>query len=500
VAEEPDDAEEVLSSAEPEVDLEDAAEDSAAPMDTVEDAGASDPEPEVEDTVEAVIDAMDEAAFAEHLSAEASADADGSAGETDEDMEALLAEISGSTTAPENTEDAVGDSIVDSEVDPIAAAFAQAEAEGSENNESPAAEAEDSAVSEAATPDLLDQGDQELSAESTVAMCEEDLNALLAAADAGASKSDASVSDEDVDAVLAAMMDSVPDDNTQGAADEEPAAETEEAPAMSDNDEVAAETVDSEPVVEAPAEPRAQRRAMGPGTLAQKINELASPVDDDAITSLDKQAVSPPLDPFEDDEVPTDPSGHSPIVGSDDGLGEDPLLAAAGTSGDGLAEDIARLMAEIEGSGGDGEVGSDLVAASGGSDRHDPSEPVGPMTNARVANDLAPVDEIPADDSPPDAVVDSAAFAAPAPASEQAVPSPGVPVAMAASVVDREVVRNEVIRLLPELLEDEAVRQKLFAVLAMEAVTQPSALGELTGLRAFLRQELDRVAEDRDMV
>jgi hypothetical protein len=71
---------------------------------------------------------------------------------------------------------------------------------------------------------------------------------------------------------------------------------------------------------------------------------------------------------------------------------------------------------------------------------------------------------------------------------------------MAASVVDREVVRNEVIRLLPELLEDEAVRQKLFAVLAMEAVTQPSALGELTGLRAFLRQELDRVAEDRDMV
>jgi citrate lyase gamma subunit len=56
--------------------------------------------------------------------------------------------------------------------------------------------------------------------------------------------------------------------------------------------------------------------------------------------------------------------------------------------------------------------------------------------------------------------------------------------------------RATLLRLLPDLLGDEAVRQKLFAVLALEAVSKPGALGELTGLRAFLRRELSRVAED----
>jgi hypothetical protein len=56
--------------------------------------------------------------------------------------------------------------------------------------------------------------------------------------------------------------------------------------------------------------------------------------------------------------------------------------------------------------------------------------------------------------------------------------------------------RSGVLRLLPELLNDEAVRHSLFAVLALEAVSKPGALGELTGLRAFLRRELSRAAEE----
>ncbi|HEX3132227.1 MAG TPA: hypothetical protein VHX44_01450, partial [Planctomycetota bacterium] len=55
--------------------------------------------------------------------------------------------------------------------------------------------------------------------------------------------------------------------------------------------------------------------------------------------------------------------------------------------------------------------------------------------------------------------------------------------------------RSGVLRLLPELLNDDAVRHSLFAVLALEAVSKPGALGELTGLRAFLRRELSRAAE-----
>lgn len=56
--------------------------------------------------------------------------------------------------------------------------------------------------------------------------------------------------------------------------------------------------------------------------------------------------------------------------------------------------------------------------------------------------------------------------------------------------------RSGVLRLLPELLNDEAVRHSLFTVLALEAVSKPGALGELTGLRSFLRRELSRAADE----
>lgn len=56
--------------------------------------------------------------------------------------------------------------------------------------------------------------------------------------------------------------------------------------------------------------------------------------------------------------------------------------------------------------------------------------------------------------------------------------------------------RAALLRLLPELLGDEAVRRSLFAVLALEAVSKPGVLGELTGLRAFLKRELGHAAEE----
>jgi hypothetical protein len=56
--------------------------------------------------------------------------------------------------------------------------------------------------------------------------------------------------------------------------------------------------------------------------------------------------------------------------------------------------------------------------------------------------------------------------------------------------------RAVLLRLLPTVLSDDTVRQSLFAVLAMEAVSKPGALGELTGLRAFLRRELAHAAEE----
>lgn len=51
-------------------------------------------------------------------------------------------------------------------------------------------------------------------------------------------------------------------------------------------------------------------------------------------------------------------------------------------------------------------------------------------------------------------------------------------------------------RALPQALQDDAVRTELFAVLALEAAGKPGALGELTGLRRFLRREI-QLAVDR---
>ncbi len=51
------------------------------------------------------------------------------------------------------------------------------------------------------------------------------------------------------------------------------------------------------------------------------------------------------------------------------------------------------------------------------------------------------------------------------------------------------------LQLLPDLLRDESVKQALFASLAIETVTKPSVLGSLTGLREFIRKELQATQE-----
>lgn len=50
-------------------------------------------------------------------------------------------------------------------------------------------------------------------------------------------------------------------------------------------------------------------------------------------------------------------------------------------------------------------------------------------------------------------------------------------------------------RALPQALQDDGVRTELFAVLALEAGGKPGVLGEMTGLRRFLKRELQLAAE-----
>ncbi len=56
-----------------------------------------------------------------------------------------------------------------------------------------------------------------------------------------------------------------------------------------------------------------------------------------------------------------------------------------------------------------------------------------------------------------------------------------------------------VARVLPQALQDESVRTELFAVLALEAAGKPGALGELTGLRRYLKRELQATASQLGM-
>ena len=50
--------------------------------------------------------------------------------------------------------------------------------------------------------------------------------------------------------------------------------------------------------------------------------------------------------------------------------------------------------------------------------------------------------------------------------------------------------RAAITRSMPDLLQDHAIRQQILGVVAVEAVANPGALGELTGIRAFIRAEV----------
>jgi hypothetical protein len=74
-------------------------------------------------------------------------------------------------------------------------------------------------------------------------------------------------------------------------------------------------------------------------------------------------------------------------------------------------------------------------------------------------------------------------------ASRAAVRATAQPTTVAA-LPGEDDLRKALIRVLPTVIGEPAVAQRLFALIAMEAVSNPGALGELTGLRAFLRSEL----------
>ena len=57
--------------------------------------------------------------------------------------------------------------------------------------------------------------------------------------------------------------------------------------------------------------------------------------------------------------------------------------------------------------------------------------------------------------------------------------------------MNKEEIKALLREMLPSLLEDEEIKQALFASLAIEMVTKPSVLGSLSGLRAFIQQELE---------
>lgn len=64
----------------------------------------------------------------------------------------------------------------------------------------------------------------------------------------------------------------------------------------------------------------------------------------------------------------------------------------------------------------------------------------------------------------------------------------------AAPPAEADLVRA-LVQALPQALQDETVRTELFAVLALEAAGKPGVLGELTGLRRYLKRELQAAAE-----
>jgi hypothetical protein len=82
-------------------------------------------------------------------------------------------------------------------------------------------------------------------------------------------------------------------------------------------------------------------------------------------------------------------------------------------------------------------------------------------------------------------------------------PVPSVPVVAATSspTADHAVGDERIRRIIQEqllaALDSPAVQQKIFAMLALEVAVNPSALAELSGVRAFLKSEMERILKQR---
>lgn len=57
--------------------------------------------------------------------------------------------------------------------------------------------------------------------------------------------------------------------------------------------------------------------------------------------------------------------------------------------------------------------------------------------------------------------------------------------------------RAAITRSMPDMLHDPAIRQQILGVVAVEAIANPGALGELTGIRAFIRAEVGQARLDK---
>ena len=76
------------------------------------------------------------------------------------------------------------------------------------------------------------------------------------------------------------------------------------------------------------------------------------------------------------------------------------------------------------------------------------------------------------------------------PAFSGAGPGAGTATKVRLSVPCDADLRAAISRSMPDLLQDHAIRQQILGVVAVEAVANPGALGELTGIRAFIRAEV----------
>ena len=130
-----------------------------------------------------------------------------------------------------------------------------------------------------------------------------------------------------------------------------------------------------------------------------------------------------------------------------------------------------------------------LVAAMPESGKAAETSPLLP-SEVEAGNDTSPSALAQGEPTPPP-------LAAPTPAAAS-VPVPAM--LQASNPIEHHAVSDERIRgiiqeQVLEVLDSPAVQQKLFAMLALETAVNPSALSEMTGIRAFLKVEIERMIQ-----